>query len=127
MNSMNNINYKVLTIIWIALPIFLIIGLLPIPFWYYASIRWVLLFVSGYIATISLTLGFPINFVLMLCIMFLFRPIYPFILEGSIWVTFNISALVLISITIYYLREEYKRKDEVRRQNLYDQINNLTD
>jgi len=121
---MDYFNYKVLTLIWFLLPVYLFIGLLPIPFWYHASIRWVVLAVCIYLAILSFTNNFIIIFVLMLCIVFLFRPIYPFILEGIIWITFNIAAIVLISITIYYIREELKRKAEKYFPDLSNNINN---
>jgi len=122
---MEYFNNKLLSIIWIVLPIYLIIGLLPIPFWYYASIRWVILAVCIYISIIALSNDFPIVFILMLCIMFIFRPIYPFIIEGIMWGVFNIAVILLFSITIYYLKEDFKRRAEINLPDLSNQINNV--
>lgn len=118
---MNNSNYKALTFIQFFLPIYLIVGLVPIPFWYYALIRWVVLTVCVYLAILSFANDFPITLILMICMMFIFRPIYPFIIEGLMWVAFNISAIILFSITIYYLKENYKRKEERKLPDLSNQ------
>lgn len=124
MNSKRNHNYKVISVIWFLLPLYLFIGLLDVPFVYYVSIRWIVLAVCIYLAVLSFKNDFIINFVLMICIMFLFRPVYPFILEGLVWIAFNIAAIVLISITIYYLREELKRRAEKYLPDLSNNINN---
>ena len=119
---MNDINYKILTLIQFFIPVYLLIGFLDIPFWYYESVRWTILIVCLYIAIVSIRNDFLVNFILMLGLIFLFRPIYPFILEGLMWIAFNISAIIIISITILYLKEEYKRKSELK---LPDLLNNL--
>lgn len=121
---MNNFNYKVLTFIQFFLPIYLIIGLLPISFWYFALIRWVILAVCIYLAILSFANDFPITLILMLCMMFLFRPIYPFIIEGGVWIMFIIVAIILFLMTIYYLKENYKRKEERKLPDLSNQTNN---
>lgn len=121
---MNNFNYKVLTFIQFFLPIYLIIGLFPIPFWYSALIRWVILAVCIYLAILSFANDFPITLILMLCMMFLFRPIYPFIIESGVWVMFIIAAIILFLMTIYYLKENYKRKEERKLPDLSNQTNN---
>ena len=121
---MRNFNYEILTFILITLPLYLLIGLLPVPFWYLASIRWVILTVCIYLAILSLSRDFPINFFLMLCIMFIFRPIYPFILDGILWTFFNVVAIVLFSLTIFYLREDCKRIAEINLPDLSKHINN---
>jgi len=124
MNMMNNFNYKVLTFIQFFLPIYLIVGLFPIPFWYSALIRWVILAVCIYLAILSFANDFPITLILMLCMMFLFRPIYPFIIESGVWVMFIIAAIILFLMTIYYLKENYKRKEERKLPDLSNQTNN---
>ena len=124
MNMMNNFNYKVLTFIQFFLPIYLIVGLFPIPFWYSALIRWVILAVCIYLAILSFVNDFPITLILMLCMMFLFRPIYPFIIESGVWVMFIIAAIILFLMTIYYLKENYKRKEERKLPDLSNQTNN---
>lgn len=121
---MNNFNYKVLTFIQFFLPIYLIVGLFPIPFWYSALIRWVILAVCIYLAILSFVNDFPITLILMLCMMFLFRPIYPFIIESGVWVMFIIAAIILFLMTIYYLKENYKRKEERKLPDLSNQTNN---
>ena len=121
---MNNFNYKVLTFIQFFLPIYLIVGLFPIPFWYSALIRWVILAVCIYLAILSFANDFPITLILMLCMMFLFRPIYPFIIESGVWVMFIIAAIILFLMTIYYLKENYKRKEERKLPDLSNQTNN---
>lgn len=121
---MNNLNYRVLTLIQIALPVYLIVGLLPIPFWYFESVRWVTLAVCIYLAKLSLSNDFSINFFMMLCMMFLFRPIYPFVLEGLTWIFFNLVAIVIFSITIFYLKENIKSKAEINLPDLSKHINN---
>ena len=121
---MNNINYRLLIFIQFALPVYILMGLSPIPFWYFASVRWVILSVCIYLAILSLSHNFPISFVLMLCMMFFFRPIYPFVLEGLFWIFFNIAAIAVLSITIYYLKEDCKRRAEINLPDLSKHINN---
>ncbi len=121
---MNSFNYKVLTFIQFFLPIYLFIGLFPIPFWYYAMIRWVILVVCIYLAILSFANDFPITLILMICMIFIFRPIYPFLIEGTIWVAFNISAIILCLMTIFYLKENYRRKEETKLPDLSNQTNN---
>jgi len=121
---MSSRNYKILTIIQYLLPIYLIVGLLEIPFWYYASVRWVIMAVCIYLAILSFSNEFPISGMLMLCLMFIFRPIYPFIIEGIVWVAFNVALMILFLMTIYYLKENYKRKAERKLPDLTKYINN---
>lgn len=121
---MNNRNYKILTVIQLHLPIFLIVGLLEIPFWYYASVRWVIMSVCIYLAILSFSNEFPISGILMLCLMFIFRPIYPFIIDGIVWAAFNVAIIILFLITIFYLKENYKRKAEMKLPDLTKYINN---
>lgn len=122
-STMSSRNYKILTLIQFLLPIYLIVGLLPIPFWYYASVRWVIMAVCIYLAILSFSNDFPISGMLMLCLMFIFRPIYPFILEGILWVGFVLSAIVLFLMNIFYLKENYKRKEEINLPDLTKHLN----
>lgn len=124
MNMMNNFNYKVLTFIQFFLPIYLIVGLFPLPFWFSALIRWIILAVCIYLAILSFANDFPITLILILCMIFLFRPIYPFIIESGVWVMFIIAAIILFLMTIYYLKENYKRKEERKLPDLSNQTNN---
>ena len=78
-----------------------------------------------YISIIALSDDFPIVFILMLCIMFIFRPIYPFIIEGIMWGVFNTAVILIFSITIYYLKEDFKRRAEINLPDLSNQINNV--
>lgn len=121
---MNSRNYKILTVIQLLLPIYLIVGLLEIPFWYYASVRWVIMAACIYLAILSFSNEFPISGMLMLCLMFIFRPIYPFIIEGIVWAAFNVALIILFLMTIYYLKENYKRKAEMKLPDLTKYINN---
>lgn len=111
-------------IIQVVLPVYLIVGLLQIPFWYYASVRWVMMAVCIYLALLSFSNDFPITLVLMLCMMFIFRPLYPFIIEGTVWIGFIIAAIILFEMTIYYLKENYKRKEEKELPDLSNHTNN---
>jgi hypothetical protein len=121
---MSNPNYRILTLIQFIIPIYLFVGLFPIPFWYYASIRWVIMVVCIYLAILSFSSDFPIQGILMICMIFIFRPIYPFIIEGTMWVAFNIAAIILFLLTIYYLKENYKRKEEMKLPDLSNNFNN---
>ncbi len=121
---MNNVNYRILIFIQYALPVYILLGLLPVPFWYFTSVRWVILAVCIYLAILSLSYNFPISFVLMLCMMFFFRPIYPFVLEGLLWIFFNLAAIALFSVIINYLREDCKRRAEINLPDLSKHINN---
>ena len=120
---MSNPNYRILTLIQFIIPVYLIVGLFPIPFWYYASIRWVIMVVCIYIAILSFSSDFAIQGILMICMIFIFRPIYPFIIEGIVWIGFNTAAIVLFLMTIYYLKENFKRKAEMKLPDLTKQLN----
>ena len=119
---MTIVNLRILLVLQVVFPLYIVAGLLPGPFWFYESIRWVILFVCIYLAWLSIRRELVINFVLMLGVIFIFRPIYPFILDGIIWIAFNIATIVLILITIHYLKEEYKRMSDQKLPNLSNYI-----